>query len=63
MNYYRQLITDGKQRRVPDVGYNVFKSRFVAPDKDGEKFTEVLKIPFVPMFDSDEQKKKFLQWT
>ena len=63
MNYYRQLITDGKQRRVPDVGYNVFKSRYVAPDKAAEGFSAVVKIPFVPVFEDDELKKKFLQWT
>lgn len=63
MNYYRQLITDGKQRRVPDVGYNVFKSRYVVPDKAGEGFSAVLKIPFVPVFKDEEEKKKFLNWT
>ena len=63
MNYCRQLVTHGKQRRVPPVGYNVFKSRYVAPDAKNEGLKEVLKIPFVPLFENEEQKKKFLQWT
>ena len=62
MNFYRQLITDGKHRRIPDVGYNVFKSRYVAPDKS-EGFQEIVKIPFIPNFDEDSEKPKFLHWT
>jgi len=62
MNFYRQLITNGKHRRVPDVGYNVFKSRYVAPDKS-EGFKDIIKIPFIPTFDRDEEKEKFLHWT
>ena len=62
MNYYRQAQTAGKVRRIPDVGYNMFKSKYQMPEKS-EGFTEVRKIPFVPRFDNDTEKELFLKWT
>lgn len=62
MNLYRQVQTRDKVRRIPDVGYNVFKSRFVMP-LTIEGFSEVKKIPFVPKFDSEDEKALFLKWT
>lgn len=62
MNYYRQIQTSGKIRRIPDVGYNMFKSKFKAPEKS-EGFSEVRKIPLVLTFDNDNEKELFLKWT
>uniref|UniRef100_A0ABM0MWD8 Bifunctional polynucleotide phosphatase/kinase-like n=1 Tax=Saccoglossus kowalevskii TaxID=10224 RepID=A0ABM0MWD8_SACKO len=39
MNLYRQTQTNGDVRRVPDVGYNVFKKHFEEPDLE-EGFSE-----------------------
>lgn len=62
LNYYRQAQTAGKIRRIPDVGYNMFKSRFKAPEKS-EGFTEVRKISFVPTFENEKDKALFMKWT
>ena len=62
MNMFRQTQSAGKIRRVPAVGYNMFKSKFVAPDIS-EGFTEIKKIDFVPNFKSDVDKELFRKWT
>ena len=54
--------TLGKIRRIPDVGYNVYKSKFEGPDK-AEGFDEIVKIPFQAKFDEEKDKKLFLKWT
>lgn len=62
LNYVRQNYTQGKVRRIPDVGYNMFKSQMEMPDvKEG--FNEVLKIDFVPFFDDQQHENIFKQWT
>lgn len=62
LNYVRQNCTLGKVRRIPDVGYNMFKSQLQEPDvKEG--FEEVVKIDFVPIFDDEQHEKIFKQWT
>jgi Predicted kinase len=61
MNLHRQYMTNGKVRRIPDVGYNVYKSKFGMPDKS-EGFAEIKTIKFVPHFESDEERKQFLKW-
>lgn len=60
LNFYREKIQN--VRRVPDVGYNQFKSKFEEPSvKEG--FVEVRKIKWAPEFTSEEHKKLFLQRT
>jgi len=62
LNYVRQNQTKSKVRRIPDVGYNVFKSQFAQPEVS-EGFDEILTIDFVPKFDSEDDEKIFKQWT
>ena len=62
LNYFRQTQSKGKQRRVPDVGYNTYKKNFEEPDLS-EGFAEVKKIEFVPSFDSKNDEALFKQWT
>ncbi|XP_060602378.1 bifunctional polynucleotide phosphatase/kinase-like [Ruditapes philippinarum] len=62
LNYVRQNQTKGGVRRIPDVGYNVYKKNFEAPSK-AEGFTEIIQIPFVPKFDSKKDEEIFKQWT
>ena len=62
LNYVRQNQTKSKVRRIPDVGYNMFKKDYAKPDvKEG--FSEVISIDFVPKFDSTEDESIFKQWT
>ena len=58
----RQNTTKGKIRRIPDVGYNIFKSQFEEPDVS-EGFKEILGVDFEPNFESDDHKEIFKQWT
>jgi len=62
LNYVRQNQTMGQVRRVPDVGYNVYKKNFKAPTK-AEGFTEIVQIDFAPNFDSKKDEALFKQWT
>lgn len=62
MNMYRQTQTKGAQRRVPGVGFNVFKSKFEEPNVS-EGFAEVKKIEFVAKFKSEAEKDLFKMWT
>jgi bifunctional polynucleotide phosphatase/kinase len=47
-------------RRIPDVGYNMFKKKYEEPTMD-EGFTEIKEIEFALDFEKDEHKKLFLQ--
>ncbi|XP_065178968.1 uncharacterized protein F21D5.5-like [Sycon ciliatum] len=62
LNYYRQNLSKGVDRRIPDVAYNTYKSRFHMPST-GEGFASVTVVPFVPQFSSDDEKKLFRLWT
>jgi len=62
LNFYREKITKGAVRRVPDVGYNMFKSKFKEPTA-GEGFAEIIKIDWSPDFTSEEHRTLFLQRT
>ncbi|KAL8622446.1 hypothetical protein ACOMHN_034111 [Nucella lapillus] len=62
LNLVRQNQTNGEARRVPDVGYNVFKKNFEEPTT-AEGFTQVVKVNFVPKFDSKRDQVIFQQWT
>ncbi len=62
LNFMRQTQTEGKVRRVPKVGFNVYKKNYKEPVKS-EGFDDIVKIPFQPMFKSDKDKALFQQWT
>ena len=62
LNQVRMNITNGAVRRVPEVGYNVFKKNLQAPSTD-EGFKSVEKIDFSVQFNNDKEKEAFLQWT
>ena len=58
----RQTESEGKQRRVPDVGFNVFKSKFDEPNL-AEGFAAIEKIQFQTEFENEDQKQLFMQWS
>jgi bifunctional polynucleotide phosphatase/kinase len=62
LNYVRQNLTKGEIRRIPDVGYNMFKNQYEEPDLS-EGFTEILSVDFVPTFENEEHEHVFKQWT
>ncbi|ELU12134.1 hypothetical protein CAPTEDRAFT_157252 [Capitella teleta] len=62
LNMTRQNQTEGEARRVPDVGYNVYKKKFEEPSKD-EGFSEVVRVEFSPKFKSERDEEIFKQWT
>lgn len=62
LNYVRQNQTEGKVRRIPDVGYHTYNKHFEEPEKS-EGFSEILTIDFAPSFESERNKKIFQQWT
>ncbi|GFO18904.1 polynucleotide kinase 3'-phosphatase [Plakobranchus ocellatus] len=62
LNLFRQSQTHGKVRRVPDVGYNVFKKNFQEPSKS-EGFSDVIKVQFKPRFDNSAEEDLFKNWT
>lgn len=55
-------MTNGENRRVPDVAYRVFNKSFENPSLD-EGFAEVITVPFIPVFDNPKAKELFQQWT
>eukprot|EP00045_Choanoeca_perplexa_P005658 m.47529 g.47529 ORF g.47529 m.47529 type:complete len:414 (+) comp13234_c0_seq1:76-1317(+) len=62
LNQFRQNITKGKHRRVPDVGYNMYFKHFEEPSVS-EGFTHVHKMPFKPHFKDARARQLFLHWT
>ena len=63
LNEMRMVQTDGKVRRIPDVGYNVYNKNYAAPSTD-EGFSEVVKFDFVPDFrGSKKSEALFKEWT
>lgn len=62
LNFVRQNQTKGKIRRIPEVAYRTYEKNFEAPDKS-EGYTDIKKVGFTPIFQSEEDKKVFLQWT
>eukprot|EP00479_Gromia_sphaerica_P005035 TRINITY_DN1600_c0_g1_i1.p1 TRINITY_DN1600_c0_g1~~TRINITY_DN1600_c0_g1_i1.p1 ORF type:complete len:206 (+),score=23.21 TRINITY_DN1600_c0_g1_i1:261-878(+) len=53
LNFIREKQTSGERRRVPPVGFNMFKSRFEEPRKS-EGFSEVVRINFVPQYENED---------
>ncbi|CAG5121090.1 unnamed protein product [Candidula unifasciata] len=62
LNMFRQRQTKDAVRRVPDVGYNIFKKDFQAPTT-AEGFTEIIKVNFTPRFDDKSDEELFQHWT
>jgi len=61
LNVYREKI-NSKRKAVPDIGYNVFNSKYQEPSVS-EGFSEIKRINFNPQFKSEREKKLFLQRT
>ena len=61
LNYYRERLTNGKDRHVPGIGYNTYKKGYEEP-KMSEGYAEIKKIHFVPHFDSARSKNLFYQF-
>ncbi|CAF1311512.1 unnamed protein product [Adineta steineri] len=62
LNYVRVHQTSGDVRRIPDVGYNMYKKNYVVP-KASEGLDEITTIDFVPKFDSETHEKIFHYYT
>ncbi len=62
LNLYRQTRSEGKQRRVPDVGYHMFKGKFEEPSLS-EGFSNIEKVHFKPEFENEADEKLFYQWS
>lgn len=62
MNYFRQTKSKGKERRVPDIAYNMFKSQFEEVTL-AEGFSEIIHIDFVPQLDNKADEELFKLWT
>lgn len=62
MNMYRQSLSEGSIRRVPEVAYNIYKKKYEAPSLD-EGFETIEKVQFVPKFKSDKERTLFLHKT
>jgi len=60
LNFYREKFEG--TRRVPDVAYNQFKSKYDEPDL-GEGFQEIKKINWIPDFPTPKHKELFLERT
>lgn len=62
LNLVRQNQTEGQVRRIPDVGFHVYRKNFEAPTKT-EGFSEIKEIDFIPDFDNKSDESLFRQWT
>eukprot|EP01091_Cochliopodium_minus_P020133 TRINITY_DN869_c2_g1_i1.p1 TRINITY_DN869_c2_g1~~TRINITY_DN869_c2_g1_i1.p1 ORF type:complete len:412 (+),score=131.78 TRINITY_DN869_c2_g1_i1:64-1299(+) len=60
MNFFREKLIG--TRRVPAIGFNMFKSKFEEPSTD-EGIDEIIIVKWFPHFDKEEHKKLFLQFT
>lgn len=47
-------------RRIPDVGYNVFYSKFTEPNKE-EGFDSIFVVEFKPEFENDRHRELFMK--
>ena len=62
LNLLRMNQTKGECRRVPQVGFNRYKSKFEMPS-ESEGFYEIITIDFTLKFDSKGDRKFFYMWT
>lgn len=62
LNFYREHHSNGERRRVPGVAFNMYKKHAVPPtEKEG--FSDIIKVGFIPKFQTDEDRDAFLEWT
>lgn len=59
LNYYREIMTNGNTKKIPQIAYNIFKKNYVEPNIN-EGFESVQHITFVPNFENELHKKIFL---
>jgi bifunctional polynucleotide phosphatase/kinase len=58
-NVFRELTTtDHNYKKVPEMAFNIFKSKFAEPNKS-EGFEQILKVNFVPQFKSDKERELY----
>lgn len=62
LNFFREKHSNGEIRRIPDVGYNMYKSKFEAPAAK-EGFAEIVEVDWVPDFASEHDRLLFLKRT
>ena len=58
LNYYREFLTKGSHKHVPDIAYRMYGSGFTAPSKK-EGFSEIIQVDFVPEFKNETEKGLF----
>ena len=63
LNYVRQNHTGGKIRRIPDVGFNMYKNQYEEPDAAAEGLSQVVAVEFEPKFEDKQHEEIFKQWT
>ncbi len=62
LNYVRQAQTKGEVRRIPDVGFHMYKKQYEEPSL-AEGIEQIVHVDFVPKFDSEEDEAIFKRWT
>lgn len=60
LNFYREKTE--RIRRIPDVAFHIFRKHFIEPSVE-EGFDAVIKVPWIPLFADEKQRKLFLQRT
>ena len=60
LNFFREKLIG--TRRIPDIGFNMFKSKFEEPSTD-EGFEEVVVVKWFPHFSNEDEKKLFMQFS
>lgn len=60
LNIFREKLTQGECKRIPDIAYNTYRSKFKEPSEK-EGFKEIKTIYFLPDFPDERCKNLFLQ--
>jgi len=63
LNGYRMKLSRGKIKTVPNVAYSMYKAKFVKPTKAEGYSEEPKEVPWIPLFESAQEKILFKQWT
>lgn len=58
----RNAHSDNTIKVVTDVAYDLLESKFIEPITD-EGIDEVIHVPFIPSFNSEEEESAFRKWT
>lgn len=59
-NHFRSET--GDRKRLPDIAFNSFSSRFEEPCAETEGLVEVKQISFVPSFENEEMKEQWAKF-